>query len=106
MSPELQVDSLPAKLPGKLLKIHIVVKILEIIFSMLICINIVFSYIKIKGHILFSLWMVVFTFWQIFFFFNMEEHPCVVPWGTHKPGPSYGNSLTLGTQLALARINL
>lgn len=41
-----------------------------------------------------------------FFFFNMEEHVCVVPWGTHKPGPSYGNSLTLGTQLALARINL
>ena len=105
MSPELQVDSLPAKLPGKLLKIHIVVKILEIIFSMLICINIVFSYIKIKGHILLSLWMAVFTFWQIFFF-NMEEHPCVVPWGTHKPGPSYGNSLTLGTPLALARINL
>ena len=68
MSPELQVDSLPAKLPGKPLKIHIVVKILEIIFSRLICINIVFSCIKIKGHILFSLWMVVFTFWQIFFF--------------------------------------
>ena len=106
MSPELQVDSLPAKLPGKPLKIHIVVKILEIIFSRLICINIVFSCIKIKGHILFSLWMVVFTFWQIFFFFNMEDHVCVVPWGTHKPGPSYGNSLTLGTQLALARINL
>ena len=69
VSPELHVDSLPAELPGKPLKIHITVKILEIIFSRLICVNIVFPDITIKGHILFSLWMVVFTLWQIFFFF-------------------------------------
>lgn len=44
------------------------------------------------------------------FFFNMKEHVCVVLWGTHqvfrKPDPSYRKSLTLGTQLALARISL